>query len=500
VAGHDARLTGDWLLIVLVIVAALPELAAAWQFLLITRHWKRNHYRACQPYFPRAAVLIPAWNEALVIGTSIDRLMALEYPAEALRVYVVDDASTDTTPEVVTERAERYPRRVFHLRRERGGQGKAHTLNHGLEVILADDWMQVLLITDADVIFEPDALRMMTRHLADRDVGAVTGYIKEGSRPGNYLTRFIGYEYVTAQAAARRAHNVLGVLACLAGGAQLHTRANLVALGGRIDTSSLAEDTITTFETQLAGRRVVFEPHATMWAEEPGALAALWKQRLRWTRGNVQVTRRYWRLWFHPARGHRLGGVSFGLFWFCLFLQPVFMITSSAALLTLYYTGFGRVWLAFHVLWIINAATYLFITCFALLIDPQTGRRCWRQAIFFPGAINLAIISYSVFPRWFSDGLHRAEHGLGLAQSHGAPGWLIAGIYAWLTLSMAVAYLAKVVETRRFGRVFSPVLIYLVGYGSLLCACTFASYVQELRRAEARWDKTEKTGKVVAPT
>jgi cellulose synthase/poly-beta-1,6-N-acetylglucosamine synthase-like glycosyltransferase len=498
-AGHDGRLFTDWLLIVLVIVAALPELAASWQFLLITLHFRRNHYRDCAPRFPRAAVLIPAWNEAAVIGTSIDRLMALEYPADALRVYVVDDASTDDTPAVIAGRQGRFPGRVFHLRRERGGQGKSHTLNHGLDVILADDWMQVLLITDADVIFEPDSLRMMTRHLADDQVGAVTAYIKEGGRPGNYLTRFIGYEYVTAQAAARRGQNVLGAIACLAGGAQLHTRDNLVALGGRIDTSSLAEDTITTIETQLAGRRVVFEPHAIVWAEEPGSIRGLWKQRLRWARGNVQVTVRYRRLWFRPARGHRLGGISFGVFWFCLFLQPVFMITSSTALLTLYFTGFGRAWLAFHVLWIINAATYVFITGFALLIDPAMGRRCWRQAICFPGAVNLTIIVYSCFPRLFSDGVHRADQALGLGPGHGSPSWLIVFIYAWLTLSMAVAYLAKVVEPFRFGRFLSPVLIYLVGYGSVLCACTFASYVLELRRAEARWDKTEKTGKVLVP-
>ncbi|MFY9928304.1 MAG: glycosyltransferase family 2 protein, partial [Streptosporangiaceae bacterium] len=321
--GRDLLDGGDWLLIALVIVAALPELAASWQFLLVAAHCARNHYRDCAPVFPRTAILIPAWNEAAVIGPSIDRLMALEYPRDALRVFLVDDASTDATPEVAQAKAAQYPGSVFHLRRERGGQGKAHTLNHGLGVILGDDWMEALLITDADVIFTPDSLRKMTRHLADPAVGAVTAYIKEGSRPGNYLTRFIGYEYITAQAAARRGQNVLGAIACLAGGAQLHTRASLAALGGRIDTSSLAEDTITTFETQLGGRRLVFEPHATVWAEEPGSVASLWKQRLRWARGNVQVTRRYRRLWFRPSRRHRLGSASFGLFWFCLFLQPV---------------------------------------------------------------------------------------------------------------------------------------------------------------------------------
>jgi cellulose synthase/poly-beta-1,6-N-acetylglucosamine synthase-like glycosyltransferase len=300
--GHDFLLGGEWFLIVLVMLGAVPEVAASWQFLLVAGHFWRNDYDVCAPVFPRTAVLIPAWNEAAVIGASIDRLMSLEYPRDALRVYLVDDASTDETPQVAAAKEVQYPGSVIHLRREKGGQGKAHTLNHGLAVILGDEWMEALLITDADVIFQADSLRKMTRHLADPRVGAVTAYIKEGSRPGNYMTRFIGYEYITAQAAARRGQNVLGATACLAGGAQLHTRANLLALGGRIDTTSLAEDTFTTFQTQLNGRRVVFEPHAIVWAEEPGSIIGLWKQRLRWARGNVQVTKRYRKLWFRPRR------------------------------------------------------------------------------------------------------------------------------------------------------------------------------------------------------
>ena len=376
---------------------AVPEVAAACQFLLIAVHFLRNHYGACKPYFPRVAIVIPAWNEAAVIGTSIDRLMLLDYPRDALRIFVVDDASTDGTPDVILGKAAQYPGNVIHLRREKGGQGKAHTLNHGLTTVLADDWMEALLIMDADVIYEPDSLRKMTRHLADPKVGAVTAYIKEGSRPGNYLTRFIGYEYITAQAAARRSQNVLGAIACLAGGAQLHSRANLLAVGGRIDTSSLAEDTFTTFKTQLAGHRVVFEPHATVWAEEPDNINGLWKQRLRWARGNVQVTIQYRRLWFRPHRGHRLGSISFGILWFCLLLQPVLMIVSSVSLIILYFANFPQAWLAFHILWIINAAMYIFITSYSMLIDRTTGRHVWREAIMFPGVVNLSIIVYTCF-------------------------------------------------------------------------------------------------------
>src|ERR1700739_4220301 len=145
---HDLIRGGEWTLIVLVLAGAVPELAATWQFLLAAAHFRRHHYAACAPAFPRTAVLIPAWNEALVIGASIDRLMALEYPRDRLRIFLIDDASTDETPRVARAKESQYPGNVVHLRREKGGEGKAHTLNHGLRIILRDDWMEALLITD----------------------------------------------------------------------------------------------------------------------------------------------------------------------------------------------------------------------------------------------------------------------------------------------------------------------------------------------------------------
>jgi cellulose synthase/poly-beta-1,6-N-acetylglucosamine synthase-like glycosyltransferase len=485
-----------WILVASVMAGAIPLVVASYQFLLIGWHFRRLHYTRCAPYFPRTAILIPAWNEAAVLGASIDRLMSLEYPRDRLRVFVVDDASTDETPEVVAAKAAQYPGSVMHLRREVGGQGKAHTLNHGLGRILADDWMQAVLIMDSDVIYEPPSLRLMTRHLADPEVGAVTAYIKEGSRPGNYLTRFIGYEYITAQAAARRSQNVIGAIACLAGGAQLHSRANLEAIGGQIDTGTLAEDTITTIKTELRGAKVVFEPHAVVWAEEPDKIGGLWKQRLRWARGNVQVSLLFRHIWFRPRRGHRLGSISFGLFWFSLLLQPILMIMASASLITLFFIDKSLAWQAFHALWITNLLTYVFITSFALLIDPSTGRRVWRQAVMFPGAISLIIMLAAIAPAPLR---FLAYHGLSHVGAYGAGG-LAGGVelftYAWLGGSMLVAYLAKVVEGRFAGRFTSPLLVYLAGYGSLLCAVTFAAFVKELRGADAKWDKTEKTGKM----
>ena len=47
--------------------------------------------------------------------------------------------------------------------------------------------------------------------------------------------------------------------------------------------------------------------------------------------------------------------------------------------------------------------------------------------------------------------------------------------------------------------ILGPLLVYIGGYGPLLCAVTIAAYLREFQHAEMRWDKTEKTGKVAAP-
>ena len=486
-----------WLLVTLVLIGVLPVLGAVYEYLLVALHFRRNHYGRCRPYFPRTVILIAAWNEGAVIGRCVDRLMRLDYPPDAVRVMVVDDASTDATPRVLAAKAAEYPGRVFHLRRATGGEGKAVALNHGLRRVLSDDWMEALLIADADPIFEQSALRMMTRHLADPEVGAVTAYIKEGDSSPNFLVRFIAFEYITGQAAARRSQNVLGAIQCLAGGAQLHSRASILAIGGRIDESTLAEDTSTTLSIQLTGRKVVFEPYAVVWAEEPRDVAGLWKQRLRWARGNVQITRRYRHVWFRSQPDCKLGGVTFGLLWFSLLLQPLFMVCGAASLLGLFAINSAVAWRAFGALWVANALSYLFVTTYTLLIDPSTGWRTWVEGFMFTGAVNLVVILAALLPI----PMYRlATESLSAASLRLTHGWVVGGllfIYAWQAAAMGVAYLAKLGENRPLGRVVSRILIYVAGYGSLMCAVTLASYVKELTGAEATWDKTEKTGRPV---
>ncbi|WP_314646012.1 glycosyltransferase family 2 protein [uncultured Microbacterium sp.] len=479
-------------LVLCILVGTLPVINTGLQFLSLPMHAFRNHYDRAEPYHPNVAVIIPAWNEGLVIGPAIERLLQLEYPVDRLRVYVVDDASTDDTPDIVRAKGLAHPGRVHHLRREVGGEGKAHTLNHGLDIVLADAWTEAVLIMDADVIFSRDSLRKLTRHLADDEVGAVTAYIAEGSRDRNYLTRFIAVEYVIGQLSARRTQNVLGAMACLAGGAQLHSRANLEAIGGRIPTGTLAEDTMTTFEGQLHGRRAVFEPHAVVLAEEPRTIDALWKQRLRWARGNVQLTSIYKHLWFRPSPDHKLGSFAFGLGWFTILLLPAFMLLAAAALIALLVFHSEIAEWVFRTMWIAAACIYLFSILFSVQLDGRIGRQSWREAIMFPGLGALILMAVALFPGVLDDVIRAVG---GTVDDQTRLGWALF-FYLWGPVSMLGVWLARAVERLPAGRFFAGLLLYICGYGSLLCAITVDSYIKEWRRADAVWIKTEKVGRV----
>ncbi len=484
-------------LVFFVLLGVVPLAMAAFQTLTATRHHEA-YLDYVGRWAPRVAALIPAWNEAPVLTASVERMLALDYPPERLRVYVIDDASTDDTPAVMAALIAKHPGQVIHLRREKGGQGKAHTLNHGLEIVLDDDWAEAVLITDADVLFAPESLRRMTRHLADPSVGAVTAFVKEGSTPGNYVNKSIAYEYATAQAVARRSANVIGAQPCLAGGAQLHSRENLIAIGGRIDTSTLAEDTATTFDTQIAGNRVVFEPHALVFAEEPGSLRALWGQRLRWGRGNFQVTRRYAFVWGRRSRFGPLGSFFLAASWFVVLAQPFLLVLSSLSLITLYALDIPWVWAVFRSLWIISGIVYMLIIGGVYAVDPRTLRRTWVQAVLFSGLVSFILVMVSLFPgpaRWLGHEFVQTT-GISKSTSDALVQALTVGAYAWLTLSMVLAYLGKVMERiPRIGPFLGVTAIIIAGYGSLLCSVTFAALGAELRGKKAVWVKTEKTGK-----
>lgn len=446
-----------------------------------------NHFKKCKDYHPNVAVLIPAWNEDQVLEHTIDILLKIDYPRAALRLYIIDDGSTDNTEQVLQQMMQQFPHNVVHVRKEGGGKGKAHALNYGLDVVLSSDWAEALLMIDADISFKKDALRRMTRHLADPKVGAVTAYIKVGNRSTNYITRSVGFEYIVSQSITRRAQNVLGVVACLAGGAQLHTRENILALNGRIDTSTLAEDTYTTLETQRNGKKVIYEGNAFVYAEEPTTITDIWKQRLRWARGNLQITKAFKMLWFN--KHSTLGSYLFGLIWFCVLLTPVLMITSACGLIGLFFLNKSHSAYIFFYLSSISFFVYLYTTFFALLVDRKTSRLSWLEGIVYPGLISISILLFSVNPDFF---IQQIAFIFNLSNQQVLNKYLLLFMISWSALCMFLAWLIFHLEYIGVPSRITNFLLVIVGYGPLLCAINLAAYIAELREPNLKWDKTEK--------
>ena len=228
------------------------------------------------------SVLIPAFNEARVIETSVMRVLASAQVG--IEVIVIDDGSKDETGQIV-ERAFAGDPRVRLLSLANGG--KARALNEGLKLVTGE----VIIALDADTQFEPLTIARLARWFADPAIGAVAGNAKVGNRI-NLVTRWQAVEYVTAQNLERRALSRFDAITVVPGAVGAWRRAALDAVGG-YPHDTLAEDQDLTIAIQRRGWLVGYDVDAVAWTEAPESFGALAKQRFRWAFGTLQC------LWKH---------------------------------------------------------------------------------------------------------------------------------------------------------------------------------------------------------
>ena len=147
------------------------------------------------PALPTLSIVVPARNEAAVIGPTIRSLLAQDYPS--LEVIAVDDRSADGTGDVLRDLTARDPRlvavRVDDL--PAGWLGKNHALWRGAERATGE-W---LLFTDADVIFTPDTLRRAVAYAMGEDLDHLTLAPRLIARGGllRAFVAFFGYAFIT---------------------------------------------------------------------------------------------------------------------------------------------------------------------------------------------------------------------------------------------------------------------------------------------------------------
>src|SRR5215211_379100 len=117
---------------------------------------------------PSVSIVIAAHDERDVIERRVRNLLELEYPPDLVEVVVASDASTDATDEVV-ERLAAEDARVKLVRCERGGKVAAQ--NRGV----GESTGEIVAFSDANALWQRDALRKLVRSFADPAVGYVTG-------------------------------------------------------------------------------------------------------------------------------------------------------------------------------------------------------------------------------------------------------------------------------------------------------------------------------------
>lgn len=222
----------------------------------------RPHRRA--DVTPSVSVVIAAHDEERSIGDRVDNLLAVDYPTDRLEVVIASDGSTDGT--VAEARRREEPRvRVLDLPRT----GKANALNAAVGASTGD----ILVFSDANTAYAPDAIRQLVRSFADPEVGGVAGnqvYLSSAEKggPADPTT-------ATAIGAGERSYWDFDRLlkdAESLGGSVISATGAIYAIRRELFRSvpdGVTDDFMTSTRVIAGGRRLVFEPAAV--ALEPVA-------------------------------------------------------------------------------------------------------------------------------------------------------------------------------------------------------------------------------------
>ncbi|HIY07247.1 MAG TPA: glycosyltransferase family 2 protein [Candidatus Evtepia faecigallinarum] len=296
-------------------------------------------------YYVPVTIIVPAYNEAVTICSSIQSLLALEY--KLYEIVVVDDGSTDDTARVLCE--------TFHLRpvnrpiqrkipcqqveavfeghhnkvpialiRKANG-GKADALNMGINAAK----YPYFICMDADSVLQRDALERIVRPvLEEGSVIAVGGAVRPCNgveiRDGQVVSYHMPHkllpcmqvlEYDRSFLAARILFDKFNGSIIISGAFGLF-RKNLVIDAGGYDTSTMGEDMELVVKLHVFCRdhgipyRLRYATDAICWTQVPEHLDDLCRQRRRWHIGLFQSMGRHRRVFGHPKYG-LVGFVSY---------------------------------------------------------------------------------------------------------------------------------------------------------------------------------------------
>ena len=114
---------------------------------------------------PEVTLMVCAYNEEDIISEKMSNTHSLDYPADRLHLVWVTDGSTDNTNSILSA----YPDVKIVFSPER--RGKSAALKHGIKEVSTE----IVMMTDANTMLNPEAIREIVRLMQDPKVGCVSG-------------------------------------------------------------------------------------------------------------------------------------------------------------------------------------------------------------------------------------------------------------------------------------------------------------------------------------
>ncbi len=237
---------------------------------------------------PNVSVLVPVKNEEKVVGRLLDSLVHLDYPKENLEVIVVEDESRDRTLEICKGFAAKYPWiKVFH---RDSSLGKGDALNYAFHRSSGE----IIATFDADDVPEPQAVTKALRYFNNAETGAVHGYHRVLNLRESLISRLAAYENFVYRL-SNDGKYALRLFVTFSGSNTFFRRSALEKVG-LWDPKSLVEDAELSVRFARANISTRLAP-VECWQEMPATVGGLFRQRIRWSGGNMLTGVKHWDSW-----------------------------------------------------------------------------------------------------------------------------------------------------------------------------------------------------------
>ena len=277
------------------------------------------------PFF---SLLAAAKNEEAVIANLVKNLCQLDYPSDRLEVWIIDDNSSDRTPEVLALLKQKYPQ-LKTLRREAGAQGgKSGALNQVLALTKGD----IIGVFDADAQVPSDVLRSLVLTFQQPKIGAVQLRKAIANASENWWT--LGQSCEMALDLFLQDLRIrVGGTGELRGNGQFVRRTALEDCGGW-NEQTITDDLDLTICLHLCQWDIACLNFPAVQEEGVVNFKQLWHQRNRWAEGGFQRYLDYWNLLLSGKMGF-LKTFDASLFYINQYLLTVAFIPDTIAAIIL---------------------------------------------------------------------------------------------------------------------------------------------------------------------